>query len=46
MGEIADQMLNGEMCEQCGVDLGNACGHPRLCVGCAEDESDEKARKE
>jgi hypothetical protein len=32
MGDIADAMLNGELCEGCGVHLpGEAPGHPRYC---------------
>jgi hypothetical protein len=35
MGEIADMMLEGEMCEGCGVFLGgDVPGYPRRCVSC------------
>lgn len=39
MGEIADAMLNGELCEGCGVFIpGEAEGIPRYCsVQCAKD---------
>lgn len=37
MGDIADMMLDGTLCEQCGVYLGNAVDHPRLCPGCQRD---------
>lgn len=39
MGEIADMMINGEMCEMCGVYLeGEAGGFPRYCSRqCADD---------
>ena len=39
MGEIADMMIGGEMCEACGVFLGGeASGFPRYCsIECAED---------
>ena len=33
MGEIADALLSGEFCEQCGEYIGEAVGHPRNC-GC------------
>ena len=37
MGEIADAMLEGIFCEQCGEYLGeDAPGHPRLCEACQE----------
>lgn len=39
MGEIAEMMINGEMCECCGVFLdGEASGYPRYCSKeCASD---------
>lgn len=39
MGEIADSMIYGEMCEMCGVPLdGEAEGYPRYCsTECADD---------
>jgi len=51
MGEIADAMINGELCEQCGVYLGPGEGYPRLCDSCAQDAQvdaitrERKARK-
>jgi hypothetical protein len=38
MGEIADAMLNGDMCEQCGEWLGDGPGYPRNC-GCSDPET-------
>lgn len=39
MGEIADMMLDGTLCEQCGVyiddELGSP-GYPRLCPACEQ----------
>ena len=38
MGEIADMMLEGTMCQECGefIDDGEeGPGYPRLCAGCA-----------
>jgi hypothetical protein len=35
MGDIADLMVNGDICEGCGVELeGEGGGYPRRCVGC------------
>lgn len=35
MGEIADLMVNGDICEGCGVELeGVGEGFPRRCPGC------------
>lgn len=33
MGKMADYMLNGDDCEQCGEYIGPGPGHPRNC-GC------------
>lgn len=38
MGEIAESMLDGSMCEQCGEYLGEAIGNTRLCEDCAGDD--------
>ena len=38
MGEIAEAMIDGELCERCGVYLGAAVGHQRMCGGCRRDE--------
>jgi hypothetical protein len=46
MGEIADAMLNGEMCEWCGIYLeGEPPGYPQLCSDCQQDELDDEDRK-
>lgn len=39
MGEIADDMMSGFMCEMCGTFLdGKDPGYPRYCsVECADD---------
>ena len=34
MGEAADDLLNGDACEQCGEWLGDGAGYPQLCSGC------------
>lgn len=35
MGEIADMVLNGELCQGCGELMSDdAPGHPRTCAGC------------
>lgn len=45
MGEIADMMLDGSMCELCGEYLGEGDGYTRLCAGCSEDAPPPKAKK-
>ena len=38
MGEIAEMMLDGTLCEGCGVYLeGEGQGFPRYCGGCRSD---------
>ena len=45
MGEIADMMLEGEMCPQCGeFNHGEAMGFPVLCPACAADERKRSKR--
>lgn len=31
MGEVADMILDGTLCDQCGVFIGEAVGYPRSC---------------
>jgi len=39
MGEIADMMLDGTLCEGCGVYLRNSLGSfPQRCNDCKRDE--------
>lgn len=39
MGEIAEMMLDGTLCQRCGAFLdGNSPGYPRYCKDCAKDE--------
>ena len=34
MGDVADMMLDGMLCEGCGVYLGEAVNYPRRCKSC------------
>lgn len=46
MGEIADLMLDGEMCQECGEFIEPALGYPGLCAGCSGRTRDrEQAAK-
>jgi hypothetical protein len=40
MGEITEMVLDGILCESCGVyiDDGEIPGHPRRCKGCEVEE--------
>ena len=35
MGDIADMMLDGVLCEGCGEYMGEGFGVPQRCDGCA-----------
>lgn len=34
MGDIADMMIEGVLCEGCGVYIGCEVGYPRKCSSC------------
>jgi len=38
MGDIADMMLYGILCQQCGEFVGEECGYPKNCVSCGAEE--------
>jgi hypothetical protein len=38
MGEIADMMLDGDLCERCGEYMEGGEGYARLCSGCRQDD--------
>lgn len=38
MGEIAEMHLDGTLCEQCGVFLGDPVGYPQYCSNCENDD--------
>ena len=44
MGEIAEMMLDGTLCEQCGEYMGNSCGHTQVCAGCRSTEKSEPTK--
>jgi hypothetical protein len=43
MGEIADMMLDGTLCEGCGEFLGADGGFPQRCAACSRDSSASSA---
>lgn len=43
MGEIADAVIDGEICFECGSYIGGAVGYQRLCKDCNKEPSDKKA---
>ena len=52
MGEISELMVNGDICDLCGVELlGEGPGYPRRCLACGGktpemDWDDADARRE
>lgn len=38
MGDVADMMLDGTLCQCCGVYLGEPQGYPVTCEECEQDE--------
>lgn len=38
MGEIADMLLDGTLCERCGTYLDEAVGFPTICAACQRDK--------
>lgn len=43
MGDMADMMVEGILCEICGEFLdGEAPGHPRRCASCKTDDWPEE----
>ena len=44
MGEIADMMLDGTLCEGCGKFIGSDVGYPQYCSeACARDRGADSA---
>lgn len=39
MGDVAEDMLNGECCSHCGIYFKEAHGHPVLCRDCYTQET-------
>ena len=45
MGDIADAVIEGMMCELCGVYLGIGPGYPRQCEDCQNEETQNGKNK-
>lgn len=43
MGEVAEMMLDGTLCQVCGVYIDDKeCAHPRSCEDCAAEEAEDE----
>ena len=46
MGEIAEMMLDGTMCEQCGQFISDEpVGYPMVCDECETENEDDDDRR-
>ena len=46
MGDIADMIIDGEMCEECGEIIDDDAGYgPRLCRGCERQSKRDERNK-
>lgn len=45
MGELADDMVNGQSCSWCGVYFDEDHGYPVICKDCFDDYKEEDYTK-
>ena len=45
MGDAADDILDGNVCESCGDWLGDGDGYPRKCGACARPKKKKETKK-
>lgn len=47
MGDIAEMIVDGDLCQECGVFIEDepSPGHPRSCADCERDAQRADARK-
>ena len=46
MGEIAEMMLDGTLCEGCGEFMGDDVGYPRRCSSCSGSQGKKKSTEQ
>jgi hypothetical protein len=37
VGDVADAMLDGDLCQVCGVYMAGGAGYPQTCADCARE---------
>lgn len=42
MGDIADAMIDGDMCQYCGEWIGDGAGYPQTCAACDDEDEIEE----
>lgn len=45
MGEISEMVIEGILCELCGVYIGDATGYPRKCACCERNSKGRKGKE-
>jgi hypothetical protein len=46
MGEIAEMIMMGYVCQHCGMPIdGDGWGFPRCCEECTDEEKEEAAKQ-
>ena len=46
MGEIAEMVLDGILCESCGAMVdGYAAGYPRMCANCEKEKREDLLKR-
>lgn len=45
MGEITSMILDGILCELCGMYIGPECGFPRKCATCTKTTQKPRRKK-
>jgi hypothetical protein len=46
MGDVADAMLDGDLCQCCGVYMEGGNGYPQTCPSCLDDVERAQPRTE
>ena len=46
LSEMVELMLDGIVCEECGVVLGEPVGHPRRCAACERSQQQDEYAEE
>lgn len=44
MGDVADAILDGDLCQCCGVYMPNSAGVPQTCDACLRDSERPRAK--
>ena len=42
---MAEDIIDGVFCEECGQYIGDPCGHPRKCLDCKPEHKKPKQNK-